>query len=72
MSTVTEPRYTSRLLKAGAALDDTRRVVELWRTDLGVEENLSQIANGNLLAKGSRSRLEDVPLTVELGDGPHC
>lgn len=52
--------YHSRLLKGGAALDDTLRVVELWDDAFSPVENLSRIAEGNLLGKSSRSRLDDV------------
>jgi Putative inner membrane protein (DUF1819) len=72
---VTAPRYTSRLLKGGAALDDTRRVVELWDVAAGPEANLDRISKENQLGKASRSRLDDVlnrvirPRFVE--PGPH-
>ncbi|MCZ7537841.1 MAG: DUF1819 family protein [Acidimicrobiia bacterium] len=52
--------FTSRLLKGGAALDDTRRVVELWDRDGAPEANLRRLASENLLGKASRSRLEDL------------
>jgi hypothetical protein len=55
-----EGTYHSRLLKGGAALDDTLRVVELWDATLSPEENLERIAADNLLGKSSRSRLDDV------------
>ena len=32
--------YTTRLLKGGAVLEDTRRVVELWDLDLDPRANL--------------------------------
>jgi hypothetical protein len=67
--------YTSRILKAGAALADTRRVVEVWDTSIGAVENLERISAENLLGKSSRSRLDDLlnrvirPRYVE--PGPH-
>jgi hypothetical protein len=66
--------YTSRLLKGGAAIDDTHRVVELWDETASATENLDRIAEGNLLGKSSRSRLDDVlnvvvrPRFVDPGD----
>ncbi len=52
--------YTSRLAKGGAALEDTRRVVELWDPELSSEENLRRLSSENLLGKPSRSRLDDL------------
>lgn len=52
--------YTSRLLKGGALLEDTRQVVDLWDPDKTPQDNFTQISNGNLLAKRSTSRLDDV------------
>lgn len=68
-------RHTSRILKAGAALDDTRRVVEFWDTGAAAEENLQRIADENPLGKKSRTRLDDLldraitPRFIE--PGPH-
>ncbi len=52
--------YTSRLLKGGAVLEDTLRVVELWDPGLSPDENLHRISVGNLLGKPSRSRTDDL------------
>jgi len=52
--------YTTRLLKGGAVLDDTRRVVELWDLDLEPRANLERISAENPLGKRSRSRLDDL------------
>ena len=52
--------YTSRLLKGGAALQDTRRVVELWDPDLSPGDNLQRLSADNLLGKPSRSRIDDL------------
>jgi hypothetical protein len=71
---MSDSRYHSRLLKGGAALDDTLRVVELWDDASSPADNLARIAEGNLLGKSSRSRLDDVlkvvirPRFVEPGD----
>lgn len=53
-------RYTSRLLKGGAALEDTRRVVEEWDLGLDANSNLARLSEQNLLGKTSRSRLDDL------------
>ena len=50
---------TSRLLKGGAVLGDTRRVVELWEAALSPGANLERLSSENLLGKSSRSRLND-------------
>lgn len=67
--------YTSRLVKGGAALDDTRRVVELWDTESSPDENLRRLSVENLLGKSSRSRLEDLLYWViqrrYVDPGPH-
>lgn len=71
---MSDSRYHSRLLKGGAALDDTLRVAELWDDASSPADNLARIAEGNLLGKSSRSRLDDVlkvvirPRFVEPGD----
>lgn len=70
----TQVPYRARLLKGGALLDDTLRVVELWDDTAAADENLARIAEGNLLGKTSRSRLDDVlkkvirPRFVEPGE----
>lgn len=53
-------RYTTRLLKGGAALEDTRRVVEEWDLDLDATSNLARLSEQNPLGKTSRSRLDDL------------
>ena len=67
--------YTSRLLKGGAALQDTRRVVELWDPGLSPGDNLRRLSAENLLAKPSRSRLDDLLYRViqrrYVDPGPH-
>lgn len=72
---MTTPHYTSRLLKGGAALEDTRRVVELWDVTTDPETNLDRISKENQLGKTSRSRLDDVLNRVIrprfVAPGPH-
>lgn len=72
---VVTAEYTSRLLKGGALLEDTRQVVELWDQEQSPEDNLARISNQNLLAKRSVSRLEDILYTVVrpryIEPGPH-
>jgi hypothetical protein len=66
---------TSNVQKGGALLDDTRRLVEAWDASLDAEENLLQVASGNLLGKTSRARTDDVLLRILkprfVEPGPH-
>lgn len=50
---------TSRIIKGGALLEESRRFVEAWDDDLAPEENLEQFRTRNLLGKRSRARAED-------------
>lgn len=52
-------KVTSRIIKGGALLDDTRRLVEGWDEERTIEQNLDDFRAGNLLAKSSRARAED-------------
>ena len=73
ISLVPEP-FTSRLLKGGALLDETRRVVELWDLALGPSTNLDRISSENLLGKASRARLDEVLAVIKprlVGGGDH-
>ena len=67
--------YTSRLLKGGAVLEDTLRVVELWDPELAPGDNLHRISVENLLGKPSRSRIDDLLYWVikrrYVEPGPH-
>jgi hypothetical protein len=51
---------SSRILKGGAMLDDSRRLAEVWSPTISADENLRIAVEGNLLGKGSRSRALDV------------
>ncbi|WP_319580760.1 BrxA family protein [uncultured Methanospirillum sp.] len=53
-------QYTSKILKASALIDDTLQLLSTWDISLNREENLAYIRDSNILAKPSRSRLEDV------------
>lgn len=53
-------QFTSRLIKGGAVLGDTRRVVERWDAELDPRANLESLAAENPLGKTSRSRLDDL------------
>lgn len=51
---------SSNIQKGGALLDDSRRFVEAWSTELDANDNLRRVAEDNLLGKRSRMRSEDV------------
>ena len=52
--------YTSKIIKAGALLPDTRAFFAVWDPSLSPAENLTRIRTQNLLGKSSRSRVEDI------------
>lgn len=54
------PPYTSRIIKAGALLDDTKTLLSHWDVTASVPENLERIRRENIFAKASRSRVEDI------------
>ncbi len=54
------PAYSSRIIKAGALLADTKTLLTNWDGTTSVSENLDRIRRENLLGKASRSRVEDV------------
>ena len=51
---------SSKIIKAGEVLEDSRRFVEMWRIELSPQENLEEFHTRNLLGKRSRARAEDV------------
>ena len=53
-------RYSSKFIKAGALLPDTKLLLETWDTQTDVENNVQRVREENLLGKSSRSRVEDV------------
>lgn len=52
--------YTTRIIKAGALLPDTKALLFCWDPALSVDENLGRIRRQDLLGKSSRSRAVDV------------
>lgn len=52
--------YTSKIIKAGALLPDTKALLSYWDPELSVNENLQRVRSQNLLGKTSRSRAEDI------------
>jgi hypothetical protein len=65
---------SSRILKGGALLGDSRRLSEVWNRDLPVADNLRIVDEGNLLGKSSRARARDVLIVLRarfIDPGPH-
>jgi len=52
--------YSSKIIKAGALLSDTKTLLSAWDPSLSVSENLRQIRCKNLLGKASRSRADEI------------
>jgi hypothetical protein len=55
-------RYSSKIIKAGALLPDTRMLLESWDETADVRTNLDRARQENLFGKASRSRIEDILL----------
>ena len=52
--------YSSKIIKAGALIDDTKALLTSWDSALSVQENLQRVRRQNLMGKTSRSRASDI------------
>jgi Putative inner membrane protein (DUF1819) len=52
--------YSSKIIKAGALLADTKTLLAHWNPALPAQANLDRLRRENIFGKASRSRLEDV------------
>lgn len=52
--------YTTRIIKAGALLNDTKTLLSHWDSAQSVKDNLRRFQKDNLFGKASRSRVEDI------------
>jgi hypothetical protein len=52
--------YTSRIIKAGALLPDTKTLLSHWDLTESVPTNLQRLQRENVFGKASRSRVEDI------------
>ena len=52
--------YSSKIIKAGALLSDTKTLLSHWDTACPVQDNLARIRRENVFGKASRSRVEDI------------
>ena len=55
-----DARYSSRIIKAGALLSDTKTLLSQWDTSCSVQANLDRIRHENTFGKASRSRVADI------------
>jgi hypothetical protein len=53
-------RYTSKIIKAGALLGDTKTLLSNWETNCSVDDNVLRLLRDNVFGKASRSRVEDI------------
>lgn len=60
MTLKTREKYSSKIIKAGALLSDTKILLANWNKDLAVAENLERFRKENVFGKASRSRIEDI------------
>jgi hypothetical protein len=52
--------YSSKIIKAGALIGNTKTLLSHWDVDASVEENLHRLQRDNVFGKASRSRVEDI------------
>jgi Putative inner membrane protein (DUF1819) len=52
--------YSSRIIKAGALIGDTKTLLSHWDVDASVNENIRRVQRENVFGKASRSRIEDI------------
>ena len=52
--------YSSKIIKAGALIGDTKTLLSHWDVDASVGENIDRVQRDNVFGKASRSRIEDI------------
>src|SRR5439155_23764492 len=52
--------YTSRILKAGALIADTKTLLSHWDISATVDENARKVHRNNIFGKATGSRAEDI------------
>jgi hypothetical protein len=52
--------YSSRILKAGALLDETKMLLSAWDESASMVDNIARFQQENILGKASRSRANDI------------
>jgi BrxA len=54
------PPYTSKIIKAGALLADTKTLLSHWDVRASVREKLDRMRRENVFDKASRSRVQNI------------
>src|SRR5258707_3108988 len=52
--------YSSKIIKAGALIGDTKTLLSHWDVAASVEKNVKRVQHENVFGKASRSRVEDI------------
>lgn len=52
--------YSSKIIKAGALIGDTKTLLSHWDVNASVDENITRAQRQNVFGKASRSRVEDI------------
>jgi BrxA len=52
--------YSSKIIKAGALIGDTKTLLSHWDIDVSVDENINRLRRDNVFGKASRSRVEAI------------
>ena len=60
MSDTAQIPYSSKIIKAGALLADTKTFLAHWDQSRSVQDNLERFQRENIFGKASRSRVEDI------------
>jgi hypothetical protein len=54
------PPYTSKIIKAGALLADTKSLLSQWDVRASIRKNLDRMRRENIFGKASRSRVKNI------------
>ena len=60
VSPATVTPYSSKIIKAGALISDTKTLLAHWHPSETVAENTARLRRENVFGKSSRSRVEDI------------
>jgi hypothetical protein len=52
--------YSSKIIKAGALIGDTKTLLSQWDVGASVDENIRRVQRDNIFGKASRSRVEAI------------
>jgi len=52
--------YSSKIIKAGALIGDTKTLLSHWNVNASVDENVRQVQRDNVFGKASRSRVDAI------------